>query len=80
MRATALPLPITFESQRQKIHRFLSLPQLTLSKIWLPILQAWLKAEVESDHVVYIAIDRTTVFILGCMVKLGSILWIYIQL
>lgn len=43
--ATALPLPITFESRRQKIPRFLSLPQLTLAKIWFPILQAWFKAD-----------------------------------
>lgn len=42
--ATALPLPITFESRRKKIQRFLSLPQLTLEKIWFPILQTWLKA------------------------------------
>lgn len=38
--ATALPLPITFESRRKKIQRFLSLPQLTLEKIWFPILQS----------------------------------------
>ena len=43
--ATALPLPITFESRRKKIQRFLSLPQLTLEKIWFPILQAWLKTK-----------------------------------
>lgn len=30
--ATALPLPITFESRRKKIQRFLSLPQLTIEK------------------------------------------------
>jgi len=35
--ATALPLPITFNS-RQKVQRFLSLPQLTLETIWFPIL------------------------------------------
>ncbi len=48
--ATALPFPITFESRRKKIQRFLSLPQLTLEKIWFPILQAWLKAEFENSY------------------------------
>lgn len=57
--ATALPLPITFESRRKKIQRFLSLPQLTLEKIWFPILWAWLKAEFEPRQVFHIAIDRT---------------------
>jgi hypothetical protein len=28
--ATALPIPITFESRRRKIQRFLSLPNLTI--------------------------------------------------
>ena len=57
--ATALPLPITFNSRRKKIQRFLSLPQLTLSTIWFPILQTWLKAEFEPQEVLYITIDRT---------------------
>jgi len=57
--ATALPLPITFESRRKKIQRFLSLPQLTIEKIWLPILQVWLITEFEPQQVLYLAIDRT---------------------
>ena len=57
--ATALPLPITFESRRKKIQRFLSLPQLTIEKIWFPIFQAWLKTEFEPQQVFYLAIDRT---------------------
>lgn len=57
--ATALSLPITFESRRQKIQRFLSLPQLTLEKIWFPIIQAWLKADFTPQQVLYLAIDRT---------------------
>jgi len=42
--ATALPMPITFNSCRRKLVRFL-LKQLTFEHIWLPILQAWLKAD-----------------------------------
>lgn len=57
--ATALPLPITFESRRKKIQRFLSLPQLTLENIWFPILQSWLKADFPPQQVLYLAIDRT---------------------
>jgi len=47
--ATALPLPITFNS-RKKVQRFLSLLQLTLA-IWFPILQSWLKNEFEPQQV-----------------------------
>lgn len=57
--ATALPLPIIFESQRKKIQRFLSLPQLTIEKIWLPIFQAWLTTEFEPQQVLHLAINRT---------------------
>jgi len=71
--ATALPFPITFESRRKKIQRFLSLPQLTLEKIWFPILQAWLKAEFENSYVVNIAIDRTS---WGCInLLMISLIW-----
>ncbi len=57
--ATALPFPITFESRRKKIQRFLSLPHLTLETIWFPILQTWLLTNFEPQQVFYIAIDRT---------------------
>ena len=57
--ATALPLPITFESRRKKIQRFLSLPQLTVGKIWLPIFQSWLLTDFAPQQVLHIAIDRT---------------------
>lgn len=71
--ATALPLPITFNSRRKKIQRFLSGKQLTIEKIWFPIVQAWLKAEFEPDHVLYIAIDRTK---WGCInLLMISLIW-----
>ena len=71
--ATALPLPITFESRRKKIQRFLSLPQLTLEKIWFPILQAWLKTNCTPGNVLYIAIDRTK---WGCInLLMISLIW-----
>jgi len=39
--ATALPLPITFNSRRKSPK--ISITQLTLETIWFPILQSWLK-------------------------------------
>jgi len=56
--ATALPLPITFNSRR-KLQRFLSLDQLTFDNIWFPILKAWLKTDFEPNQMLHIAIDRT---------------------
>ncbi len=35
------------------------MPELKIEKIWLPIFQAWLKTELESQQVVHLAIDRT---------------------
>ena len=37
--ASALPLPIKFESRRKRIQRFLSLPNLTIEKVWFPIIK-----------------------------------------
>jgi hypothetical protein len=39
--ATALPIPIIFESRRKRIQRFLSLPSLKINAIWLPIVKLW---------------------------------------
>lgn len=58
--ATALPLPITFDSRRRKLQRFISLEQLTFENIWFPILLAWLKADFEPTQVLHIALDRTS--------------------
>ncbi len=57
--ANALPLPIKFESRRKRIERFLSLPNLTLEKIWLPIVEELLKGYFTSESLIYLAIDRT---------------------
>lgn len=57
--ATALPIPITFESRRKKIQRFLSLPSLTIEKIWLPIVTTWLATLFPSGEIIYLVIDRT---------------------
>ncbi len=40
--ATALPIPILFESRRKKIQRFLSAPTLNIKTLWFPIIKDWL--------------------------------------
>jgi hypothetical protein len=57
--ANALPIPLTFESRRKKVQRFLSLPNLTIKKIWLPIIKIWLETYFEPEKIIDVAIDRT---------------------
>lgn len=57
--ANALPLAIKFESRRKRIQRFLSLPNLTIEKIWLPIVKEWLETYLINEKIIYIAIDKT---------------------
>ncbi len=57
--ANALPIGIKFESRRKRIQRFLSLPYLTVEKIWFPIVLSFLEAYFEHEKIIYIAIDRT---------------------
>ena len=57
--ANGLPLPIKFESRRKRIQRFLSLPNLTIEKIWFPIISEWLSIYFTNEKIIYVAIDRT---------------------
>lgn len=57
--ATAIPLPILFESRRKKLQRFLSLPSLNIKTLWFPILQKWLVQKFSKNQLLYLAIDRT---------------------
>ncbi|MBF2065974.1 MAG: IS4 family transposase [Calothrix sp. C42_A2020_038] len=57
--ASALPIPIKFESRRKKIQRLLSLPNLNIEKIWFPIVQEWLEKYFDEGRIIYVAIDRT---------------------
>lgn len=57
--ATALPLPILFESRRKKLQRFLSLKNLDIKTSWLPIIQDWIATTFEPTSTLYIALDRT---------------------
>ncbi|EGJ30142.1 hypothetical protein LYNGBM3L_54640 [Moorena producens 3L] len=57
--ANALPLPIKFESRRKRIQRLLLLPNLTIEKVWLPIVEKFLKIYFTDDQIIYVAMDRT---------------------
>lgn len=57
--AAALPIPITFESRRKKIQRFLSLPSFQIAKIWFPIVTLWLETHFTSETMIHLVIDRT---------------------
>jgi len=71
--ATALPLPIKFESRRHRLQRFLSLPILKVEKLWFPFIQNWLATDFPCDQVLYIAIDRTN---WGCInLLMISLIW-----
>ena len=71
--ASALPLPIKFESRRKRIQRFLSLPNLTIEKVWFPIIKEILKVYFQKEKIIYIAIDRIN----WCRINLFmvSIIW-----
>lgn len=57
--ANALPIGIRFESRRKRIQRFLSLPNLTIEKVWFPIVKEWLETYFNDEKIIYVAIDRT---------------------
>jgi len=57
--ATALPIPILFESRRKKVQRFLSLPILNIKALWFPIIKDWLAQNFTANHSFYLVIDRT---------------------
>lgn len=57
--ARAFPYPITLESRRRKLQRFLDLPPLTIQSIWFPIITYWLATYCNPTQVLYITIDRT---------------------
>ncbi|MHC5831888.1 MAG: IS4 family transposase, partial [Nostoc sp.] len=71
--ANALPLAIKFESRRKRIQRFLSLPNLTIEKVWFPIVTTWLETYFLPSQIIYVAIDRTN---WGCInLFVVSVIW-----
>ncbi|WP_341531640.1 IS4 family transposase (plasmid) [Nostoc sp. UHCC 0302] len=71
--ATALPIPILFESRRKRIQRFLSLNYINIEEIWFPIVRSWLEINFPLTEVVYVVIDRTN---WGCInLLMISVVW-----
>ena len=57
--ARVFPYPITTESRRRKLQRFLDLPNLTISLIWFPLITYWLTTYCPIGTRLSIAIDRS---------------------
>ena len=57
--ARVFPYPITTESRRRKLQRFLEIPQLTIALIWFPLITYWLTTYCCVGQTLSVAIDRT---------------------
>ena len=53
------PYPITTESRRRKLQRFLDLPNLTIARVWFPLITYWLTTYCRVGQSLSIAIDRS---------------------
>ena len=71
--ANALPIGIKFESRRKRIQRFLSLPNLTIEKVWFPIVKELLETYFSDEKIIYLAIDRTNWSCINLF--MASIIW-----
>jgi hypothetical protein len=58
--ARVFPYPITTESRRRKLQRFLDLPQLTILLIWFPLIAYLLTTYCSLGQTLSIAIDPTS--------------------
>src|SRR4028119_1941851 len=71
--ARVFPYPITTESRRRKLQRFLDLPTLTISLIWFPLITYWLTTYCRIGTRLLIAIDRSQ---WGCInLFMVSLIW-----
>jgi hypothetical protein len=71
--ANALPIGIKFESRRKRIQGFLSLPNLTIEKVWFPIVKELLETYFSDEKIIYLAIDRTNWSCINLF--MASIIW-----
>ena len=62
--ARVFPYPITTESRRRKLKRFLDLPQLTITYLWFPLITYWLTTYCQAGQKLAIAIDPS---LWGCI-------------
>jgi len=69
--ARVFPYPITTESRRRKLQRFLDLPQLTITYLWFPVISYWLTTYCQAGQKLSLAIDRR-----GCInLFMVSLIW-----
>jgi hypothetical protein len=54
-----MPYPITFESRRRPIQRFLKLLALNIEKLWFPLIKYILRTQFNKQKDLIVAIDRT---------------------
>jgi hypothetical protein len=54
-----MPYPITIESRRRAIQRFLKLPALNIKKLWLPLIKYILRTQFNRQKELIVAINRT---------------------
>jgi hypothetical protein len=57
--AHVFPYPITTESRRRKLQRFLDLPQLTITLIWFSLITYWLTTYCSVGQSLSIALDSS---------------------
>jgi len=71
--ARVFPYPITTESRRRKLQRFLDLPQLTITYLWFPFITYWLTIYCQAVQKLSLAIDRSQ---WGCInLFMVSLIW-----
>lgn len=57
--AAHFPLPIKYESRRRHIQRLLISPAMSVTLIWLPLIESLIKLKFQRGERLYLAIDRT---------------------
>jgi hypothetical protein len=57
--AANLPLPIQFEGRRRCLQRFLANHQLSIDRLWLPLVNYLLSRCFREGQMLYLALDRT---------------------
>lgn len=57
--AAHFPLPIKYESRRRHIQRFLKQRAMSVTLIWLPLIESVIKLKFGKGEQLYLAIDRT---------------------
>lgn len=57
--AACFPLPITYESRRRHLQRFLLLPSLSVPLLWFPLIKYILKTQIPLKSRVVVPLDRT---------------------